>query len=65
MVISEPPELDGSERWPESGLRTLGLVPGSVLRPLSKFGYQVLMKTDPLDERFPRRVGVPVKRPIF
>ncbi len=65
MVISEPPDLDDSERWPESGLRQLGLVPVRTVRPLDRFGYQILEKVEPIGDRFPRRVGVPVKRPIF
>jgi hypothetical protein len=35
------------------------------MRPTERFGYQLLRKTDRLDDRFPRRVGVPVKRPAF
>ena len=65
MVISEPPNLETTERWPVPGLRQLGLIPVITLRPLERFGYQVLRKVDPVDDRFPRRVGIPVKRPIF
>ena len=65
MVVSEPPDIDRSERWPEAGLLRLGLSPASVLRPLGKFGYQVLTKDTNIDDRYPRRVGVPVKRPLF
>ena len=65
MVVSEPPDTDPGDRWPESGLRKLGLVPVVTVRPVERFGYQVLKKVDLLDDRFPRRVGVPVKRPVF
>ena len=65
MVISEPPDTDPTERWPESGLLGLGLIPVMTMRPIERFGYQVLKKVGPLDDRFPRRVGIPVKRPIF
>ena len=65
MVVSEPPDSEPSERWPRSGLVELGLAPVVSVRPVGRFGYQVLKKVQPLDERFPRRVGVPVKRPIF
>jgi len=65
MVISEPPDLDGSQRWDPSGLRSLGLIAGLTVRPFGRFGYQVLTKVDALDERYPRRTGMPVKRPMF
>jgi 16S rRNA (guanine527-N7)-methyltransferase len=65
MVISEPPDSDPRERWPEAGLRQLGLAPVTTLRPVERFGYQVLRKFESLDDRFPRRVGIPVKRPLF
>ena len=65
MVISEPPDSDLSVRWPGPGLHRLGLDPVSTLRPVMRFGYQVLRKVESLDIRYPRRVGIPVKRPIF
>jgi hypothetical protein len=65
MVISEPPDSDPSARWPTTGLHQLGLVPAVRVRPIERFGYQVLKKVERLGERFPRRVGVPVKRPLF
>ena len=65
MVISEPPDADPLDRWPEGGLAQVGLVRAASIRPDSRFGYQVLEKIQALDERYPRRVGIPVKRPIF
>jgi 16S rRNA (guanine527-N7)-methyltransferase len=65
MVVSEPPDSGSSVRWPGPGLRQVGLDPVTTLRPVVRFGYQVLKKVDPLDPRYPRRVGIPVKRPIF
>jgi len=65
MVISEPPDSESSDRWPVLGLHRLGLDPVTTLRPLMRFGYKVLRKSDSLDARYPRRVGIPVKRPIF
>ena len=65
MVISEPPDADPLERWPEEGLAHVGLVRAATIRPDPRFGYQVLDKIDRLDDRYPRRVGIPVKRPIF
>ena len=65
MVISEPPDSDPAVRWPEQGLRQVGLDPVTTLRPLVRFGYQILRKVEPIDARYPRRVGIPVRRPIF
>ncbi len=65
MVISEPPDADPGERWPSDGLAAVGLEPDEMVRPSARFGYQVLKKVDRIDERFPRRVGIPAKRPIF
>lgn len=59
LAVTEPPNSDGS-RWPAEGLARLGLTP---LRPLP--GLQRLGRTGALDDRFPRRVGVPTKRPVF
>jgi 16S rRNA (guanine527-N7)-methyltransferase len=62
-VVSEPPGGDRS-RWPEDGLAILGMAPGP---PVVAEGatYQVLRQVEPCPERFPRRVGVPTKRPLF
>jgi 16S rRNA (guanine527-N7)-methyltransferase len=65
MVISEPPDPGSGDRWPEAGLALLGLAPKAVHRPTGRFGYQLLTKVEPLDDRFPRRVGIPAKRPVF
>jgi 16S rRNA (guanine527-N7)-methyltransferase len=65
MVVSEPPDTDLRERWPTPDLAQLGLAPVATLRPVERFGYQVLTKVEALDSRYPRRVGVPVKRPLF
>ena len=65
MVVSEPPDADLDDRWPRAGLQRLGLVPVATLRPVGRFGYQALKKSGALDGRYPRRVGIPVKRPLF
>ena len=65
MVVSEPPDAPTGDRWPVAGLATLGLATVETVRPTGRYGYQVLRKTTPLDERYPRRVGIPVKRPAF
>jgi 16S rRNA (guanine527-N7)-methyltransferase len=68
LIVSEPP-LSGSEddrddtRWPPDGLAPLGLEPLPPWR--GEFGYRVLRQTVECPERFPRRVGVPSKRPLY
>lgn len=71
LVVSEPPSVvgrvapspGGSGRWPPEALLELGLVP--VARRASDFTYQVLRQEMPCPERYPRRTGVPAKRPLY
>jgi 16S rRNA (guanine527-N7)-methyltransferase len=65
LVVAEPP-LGSGERWPVPGLAQLGLVPVSLVRDAElEVGYQVLRQESRCDSRFPRRTGVPAKRPLF
>jgi 16S rRNA (guanine527-N7)-methyltransferase len=64
-VVSEPPAAGSGDRWPDHGLAQLGLERAGRYRFLDRFGYQVLDKVEACDERYPRRVGVPAKRPLF
>lgn len=59
LAVTEPPGATG-ERWPLEALALLGLEP---LPPGD--GLQRLRRTRPLDERYPRRAGIPAKRPLF
>lgn len=62
-VISEPPG-GAPGRWPAPGLAELGMEPaGSVAAGGAT--YQVLRQTGPCPDRYPRRVGIPAKRPLF
>lgn len=62
LVVSEPPE--NASRWPADGLGVVGLaVDRRVETPAGRF--QVLVQEGPCPERFPRRVGVPGKRPLW
>ncbi|MGI0151497.1 MAG: RsmG family class I SAM-dependent methyltransferase [Thermoplasmata archaeon] len=65
LVVSEPPSGGGTEeRWPSTGLGELGM---SAAIPLVDGGFHFaavhLLRACP--DRFPRRVGVPVTRPLF
>ncbi len=63
LVVSEPPDSDGS-RWPPERLAQLGLRPsGRLEQAFSRF--QVLRQEKPCPETFPRRSGTPGKRPLF
>ena len=63
LVVSEPPEPDAG-RWPDTGLEVLGLRAVAVVRD-GGGTYQVLEQRSPCPERYPRRPGIPQKRPLF
>jgi 16S rRNA (guanine527-N7)-methyltransferase len=67
-VSADPEEIGRtpaaeSGRWPSDELAPLGLEPVEWVR--SEFGYQVLRQALPCPDRFPRRNGVPAKKPLF
>jgi len=68
VIVSEPPESTEwaavpEGRWPASGLAECGLEAAEYLR--GEFGYQVLRQVELCPEKFPRRDGVPAKKPLF
>ncbi|MHB1854340.1 MAG: RsmG family class I SAM-dependent methyltransferase [Acidimicrobiales bacterium] len=62
LLVSEPPSP--IDRWPAAPLAQLGLEPAS---PQDSGGYHfvALRQGGPCPERFPRRTGIPAKRPLF
>jgi len=64
LVVSEPPDPEATEhRWPAGGCALLGLRFRSTVREPHAFVTLTLdIATDP---RYPRRTGVPEKRPLF
>ncbi len=65
LVVSEPP-ADGSgdaERWPAAGCLLVGLAPRRTLA--LPWSFALLEQVTPCPERYPRRVGIPGKRPLF
>ena len=77
LVVSDPPEdasgtslneilLDpghSGSRWPADKLALLGLEPALVIT--TPFHFTVLRQVRSCPDRFPRRTGVPAKRPLF
>jgi 16S rRNA (guanine527-N7)-methyltransferase len=67
LLVSEPPRTDPEDgqdvRWPAEPLRQLGLEPAEVIH--EGFEYRTLRQREPCPDRFPRRNGVPAKKPLF
>lgn len=70
LVVSEPPASDAlarsavEARWPPEPLAALGL--GEAAYQLSRGrGFAVMELVEHCPDRYPRRVGIPEKRPIF
>jgi 16S rRNA (guanine527-N7)-methyltransferase len=68
LIVSEPPGdplamVPDVDRWPVRPLGELGLEAGDPVA--AEFRYQVLHQVALCPERFPRRNGVPSKRPLF
>ncbi len=66
LCVTEPPEdsLTSDDRWPTDGLAQLGMGPGAPARSGST-GAMILTLEGAVDARWPRRVGVPAKRPLW
>lgn len=63
LLVSEPPS-SAEDRWPVAGLAELGLGRGDVTR--SHGGtIQELVVIERPSTKYPRRVGIPAKRPVF
>jgi 16S rRNA (guanine527-N7)-methyltransferase len=62
LVVSEPPGGAG-ERWPPAGLELLGLAVAE--RRPGPPAIVVLAQTAPCPPRYPRRAGLPAKRPLW
>jgi 16S rRNA (guanine527-N7)-methyltransferase len=70
LVVSEPPPTAGSTkvdseevRWPAEALEQFGLEPAGVFRDGAT--YQALRQAEICPDRFPRRDGVPARKPLF
>jgi len=63
ILISEPPDSEGGRRWDPAGLALLGLEAVAAVEKGPT--YQVLRKVSPTPDAYPRRIGIPAKRPLF
>ena len=65
-VVSEPPS-GSADRWPAAGLDELGLhSPSPLVDPGPPPTHLMVVKRGSAAvDRYPRRVGVPAKRPVF
>lgn len=64
LIVSDPPAGGiGRDRWPDEKLAILGL--RVIRRSADRPAFTVLEQFRACPERYPRRVGVPGKRPLF
>lgn len=64
LAVSEPPGESDPTRWPKEGLDELGLL-GPEMLGSEGAKVAVLTATGAPAERWPRRVGVPGRRPLW
>ena len=64
LIVSEPPDADGSRWRHPAELAQLGLEDEG-LTTQGDHRFQVLRAVGPCPDRFPRRTGIPTKRPLF
>ena len=64
LIVSEPPDTtESANRWSRQGLMALGL--DLEFAEARSYHYSQLAKIGPCGSEYPRRVGVPEKRPLF
>lgn len=64
LVVSEPPGSDGS-RWDPAGLQALGMSGAEVAVTSGGLSFARVEQRQPVPRQFPRRPGLPTKRPLF
>lgn len=64
LLVTEPPGDPDPDRWPALGLQELGLAPPRQIR-FGDAGAVVLTAIEPVADRWPRRSGIPRKRPVW
>lgn len=64
LVVTEPPDSDPADRWVPAGLAELGFGPAEPVR-VGETGAVRIRLAAAVDDRWPRRDGVPTKRPLW
>jgi 16S rRNA (guanine527-N7)-methyltransferase len=64
LIVSEPEDAAEMCRWDPAGLSIVGMSAGPTLRQ-SPATLQMIEQTERCPDRYPRRIGVPSKRPLF
>lgn len=62
LVAEPPPDAPAADRWPEQGLAELGFARRDTFAEPTAV---LLEAVGPCPARYPRRVGIPAKRPLF
>jgi 16S rRNA (guanine527-N7)-methyltransferase len=63
LLVSEPPDATVEDRWPVAGLASVGL--GAAQLHVDGARLAAMTQHAPCPAVYPRRVGVPAKRPLF
>jgi 16S rRNA (guanine527-N7)-methyltransferase len=64
VAVSEPPDVDPAIRWSAEGLAQLDLAPAEILKGAAAT-VAVLKLHGAAADRWPRRPGIPTKRPLW
>jgi 16S rRNA (guanine527-N7)-methyltransferase len=64
LFVTEPP-TPVAGRWPADGLRALGLAETGRSSPGMVGSWVAFVQVSDCPDRYPRRVGLPAKRPLF
>ena len=67
FVVSEPPATSVEQRWPAAGIAQVGCGPATPVLVGDAPGYHFarIEQRSLAADRYPRRVGIPAKRPLF
>jgi len=67
FVVSEPPSTSVEQRWPSAGIELLGCAPAHpvVVGDATGYHFARIEQLALCADRYPRRVGIPAKRPLF
>ena len=66
LLVSEPPDgPEGPDRWPAGALAELGIEGPGRLIEMGGYHFRRLDQLRRCPDRYPRRTGVPSRRPLF